>query len=58
MKKANKITLKLVRSFSVGFTVYSPKLNGLAFDINMGCFTLAYWGKGVGLFGYANYWHG
>ena len=51
-----KITLKLVRSFSLGFTVLSPKLNGFCFHINVACFQLAFWNRGGKLFGLRNYW--
>ena len=53
------ITLKLVRSFGIGFTIYSPTLNGLCFDISIGCFIFAVSSKGRdGLIGFANYWNG
>jgi hypothetical protein len=51
-----KITLKLVRSFSLGFTVLSPKLNGLCFHVNVACFQLAVWSRGKSLFGFQSYW--
>ena len=53
-----KIHLKLVRSFSVGFTIMSPTLNGLCFSIDITCFSLMFWGKGKNLFGFNNYWNG
>lgn len=52
----HKITLKLVRSFSLGFSVHSPTLNGLCFDIYVGCFTVSGWSRGRKLIGLANYW--
>lgn len=58
MIKTYKITLKLVRSFSIGVVIYSPKLNGLCFDIHLACFHLAFWNRGRGLFGMQNYWNG
>ena len=58
MIKTHKITLKLVRSFSLGVTIYSPKLNGLCFEIHLACFHLIFWNRGRGLFGRANYWNG
>jgi hypothetical protein len=58
MLKIPKITLKLVRSFSLGVNVYSLKLNGLCFDIHIACFHLAFWSRGKGLFGVKNYWNG
>lgn len=50
------ITLKLVRSFSIGFTIYSPSLNGFCFDISLGCFIISVWNKGEKFFGFKNYW--
>jgi hypothetical protein len=47
-----KITFKIVRSFSLGFAVYSPKLNGLCFDINFACFHLGFWNRGKKLIGF------
>lgn len=51
-----KITLKLVRAFSLGFAVLSPKLNGVCFHVNVACFELAFWNRGGALFGFRNYW--
>ena len=56
--KNPKITLKLVRHFAIGFNIHSPKLNGLSFEINLACFSLAVWGKGSEIFGVRNYWNG
>jgi len=53
-----KIHLKLCRSFSLGVQVHSPKLNGLAFDLLLGCIHLAIWSRGKKLFGATNYWRG
>ncbi len=54
-----KIQLKLVRSFGVGFTIHSPTLNGLCFDIQVACFILAVWPRMKGnIFGFHNYWNG
>ena len=53
-----KITLKLVRSFGLGFTIFSPKLNGLAFDVALGCFHCTCWGKGNVWVGVSNHWNG
>lgn len=52
-----KIELKLVRHFSIGFTIYSPKYNGLCISFDLACFTLQFWGKGVKLFGFNTYWN-
>jgi hypothetical protein len=51
-----KITVKLVRSFGIGFVVYSPKFNGLCLEINFGCFSVCFWNRGEGFFGFENYW--
>jgi hypothetical protein len=54
----NRITLKIVRSFSIGFTIYSPKYNGwLSIEVNIACFTLFFDAKGVRFFGVENYWN-
>ena len=54
--RPKKLTLKLVQSFSIGFTIHSPTLNGLAFDIYLGCFHITFWNRGVGAIGFENYW--
>jgi len=54
--KTYKITLKLVRSFSLGFTVMSPKLNGFCMTIDVACFSLQLWSRGEDLFTMSNYW--
>lgn len=56
--KNPKIQFKLVRSFSMGFTIYSPKLNGLCFDFDLACFSVCFLSRGNGLIGCYNYWHG
>ena len=56
--KKYKITLKLVRCFSVGITIMSPKLNGFCVVINLACFSLQIWNRGTGLFKTENYWNG
>lgn len=53
-----KITLKLVRSFSVGFTIFSPKLNGLCISFDFLCFSLMFRNRGTKLFAIENYWNG
>ena len=52
-----KVTFKLVRSFTVGFTIYSPKLNGFCVDFSLGPFTLNFWSRGKQLFKFKNYWN-
>jgi hypothetical protein len=54
---ARKITLKLVRNFGLGFKVFSPKLKGLSFEINIACFTLTVWSKPDKWFGFNNFWY-
>jgi hypothetical protein len=54
--KQGKINLYMARSFSVGFTVHSPTLNGVCFEIFLGCFGVRFWGKGETLLSVNNYW--
>jgi len=54
--KSYKVALKLVRSFSLGFSIYSPTLNGLYIEFYFGCFIVAVWSRGKRLFGAENYW--
>ena len=54
--RPKKLTLKLVRSFTVGFAIHSPTINGLACDIYIGCFHITFWNRGVGSVGFENYW--
>jgi len=51
-----KITFKLVRSFSIGFTISSPKLNGLHVVLLLGCFHVQIWSRGKTLFSARSYW--
>jgi hypothetical protein len=53
-----KITLKLVRSFTIGFTIMSPKWNGFCVEVSLACFTLTLWSRGKSLFAMQNYWKG
>ena len=54
--KTYKIQFKLVRSFSIGFSIYSLSLNGAYVEINIGCFVLAIWSRGKNIIGFNNYW--
>jgi len=54
--KTAKITVKLLRCFSVGFTIFSPTLNGACVELNLACFSLLMWSKGRTLFSVENYW--
>ena len=54
--KTAKITLKLVRQFSVGFTIYSPALNGFYAEASFACFTLSVWSRGGSWFNAQSYW--
>ena len=56
MKDSSKIELKIVRSFSIGFTVYSPKYNGVCVEIQIGFIALMLWSRGHYLFGIRNFW--
>lgn len=58
IKKAPRINFKLCRSFSLGLTVHSPTLNGVSFEICLGCFCISFWGRGDGWIGFNNYWNG
>ncbi len=51
-----KIEIAMVRSFSIGFTIYSPKLNGFAVEVNFTCFLLRISSKGKAWFKLSNYW--
>ena len=53
-----KITIKLVRSFSIGVSIRSPKLNGISFDVMLGVIHVSVWSKGKVLLGFNNYWNG
>lgn len=55
--KTAKITFKLVRSFTIGFTVHSPTLNGLSFDIGIACFHASVWGKGKQWIAFKSFWN-
>lgn len=54
----SKITFKLVRSFSVGFSIHSPTLNGFSVELFFVCFHLSVWSRGERLFCVRNYWNG
>lgn len=54
--KTHKISFCIVRHFAIGFTIYSPTLNRICFEINLGCFMIRVWSKGEGLIGFKNYW--
>lgn len=48
----------IVRSFSVGVTIFSPKLNGLCFEIVLACFLFRFDSKGKIFFKGSNFWNG
>lgn len=50
------INLYIARDFSVGFTIYSPKLNGVCFEVRAGCFGFRFFGKAKGFIKLSNYW--
>lgn len=58
MIKTYKIHFKLVRSFSVGFSILSPSLNGFCIELWLGCFCAAIWSRGRNWLGFGNYWNG
>ena len=55
---SSKLTIKLVRSFSLGFKIFSPKLNGLCIEVSVGCFAVQLWSRGKTFFAAKNYWNG
>ena len=55
---SSKIGIKVVRSFSIGFKIFSPKWNGLCIEFHVACFTLIIWNRGHKLFNFRNYWNG
>ena len=55
---SSKINLKTVRSFSIGFMIHSPTLNGLYIELHFAWWHLAIWSRGKQWFGYNNYWNG
>ena len=54
--KICKIELFIARSFSVGISIASPKLNGVHIEIRLACFGFRFWSKGKHLFKFSNYW--
>jgi len=51
-------TFCISRSFSVGFTIFSPYLNGwLSFEVCFAFFIFRFDRKGTRLFGFRNYWN-
>jgi hypothetical protein len=48
---------KIVRSFSLGFCIFSPKLNGFYMELYFGCLHIGIYGKGEGLIEFNNYWN-
>jgi hypothetical protein len=54
--KSAKITIKLVRQFSVGFSIFSPTLNGFYAEIYLACFSLSLWSRGKSWIAARNYW--
>ena len=54
--KTYKIQFKLVRSFSIGFAIHSPTLNGAYIEFHLGCFHLSLWSRGRHLLGFKSYW--
>ena len=48
--------IAVCRSFSIGFTIFSPALNGLSIEIQLACFLFRARSKGRTLFQFNNYW--
>ena len=53
-----KLTLGITRGFSIGITIYSPKLNGLSFEVRLTWFLLRFDGKGKKFIKLCNWWNG
>lgn len=53
---SSKITIKLVRSFGLGFEIFSPKLNGVYFQITIACFKINFWNRAKGFISFESYW--
>lgn len=51
-----KLSIALVRSFSLGFAIHSPMLNGAYFELYLGCVHFRFWNRGEQLFAFENYW--
>ena len=56
MNKTHKLTFKIVRSFGFGFEIFSPKLNGLYFQITIACLKIDVWNRGKGVIRFASFW--
>lgn len=56
--KTSKFELFIARSFSVGFSIASPKLNGLHIEFRIACFGFRVWSKGKVTYKFSNYWGG
>jgi len=58
MNNFSKIQIKLVRSFSLGFTIASPTLNGFSLELHISCIDIHIWSKAKGckLVSFKNYW--
>lgn len=56
-REVGVIEFKLVRCFSLGFTIYSPTLNGFAMSVDIACFSVMLRGRRRGsLVAFKNYW--
>ena len=58
LNNPHKITIKRVRSFALGFVIYSPKLNGFCVEFHVTCIHICFWNRGKKLFGIKDYWKG
>jgi hypothetical protein len=54
-REVGVIEFKLVRCFSLGFTIFSPTLNGFVMSIDVACFSIMLRGHGKGV-KFTNYW--
>ena len=46
--KYGKFNLFIARDFSLGFTVFSPKLNGVCLEVRAACFGFRFFSKQKG----------
>lgn len=52
-----KFTINVCRSFSIGFTIHSPTLNGCSVELSVACLAFRFWNRGGPLFGFRNFWN-
>ena len=55
--KRSKIQIKLVRSFSIGVSVLSPKFNGLCIEVYIGNVHVCISNSGSNSISFMNFWN-